>query len=164
MRVGASQDWPVLLMQLSTPLRTAVRKSASSRMMLGDLPPNSWATRLTVSAAVLATMTPARVEPVKETMSTSLWPAITWPTLGPSPLTMLYTPAGTPASCMICENTMPLIGAISLGLSTMVQPAANAGATLHTIWLSGQFQGVIRATTPMPSLTMRVVPRWCSNS
>ena len=65
---------------------------------------------------------------------------------------------------MISENTMPLMGAISLGLSTMVQPAAMAGATLQTIWLSGQFQGVISATTPMPSFMMRVAPRWCSNS
>ena len=40
---------------------------------------------------------------------------------------------------------MPLIGAISLGFSTMVQPAAIAGATLQTIWLSGQFHGVISA-------------------
>ena len=89
MRVGASQDWPVLLKQPSTPLRTAISRSASSRMMLGDLPPNSWATRLTVSAAVLATMMPARVDPVNDTMSTSLCPAITCPTEGPSPLIML---------------------------------------------------------------------------
>jgi hypothetical protein len=56
---------------------------------VGDLPPSSWATRFTVSAAVLATMMPARVDPVKETMSTPGWPAMTWPTEGPSPLIML---------------------------------------------------------------------------
>jgi hypothetical protein len=32
-------------------------------------------------------------------------------------------------------------GAISDGLSTIVQPAANAGATLATIWFSAQFHG-----------------------
>ena len=58
-------------------------------MMLGDLPPSSWATRLTVSAAVLATMMPARVEPVKDIMSMPGWAAMTWPTEGPSPFTML---------------------------------------------------------------------------
>ena len=47
----------------------------------------------------------------------------------------------------------PLIGAISLGFSTIVQPAASAGATLQTIWLSGQFHGVIRAHTPIGSCT-----------
>jgi hypothetical protein len=40
---------------------------------IGDLPPNSWVTRLTVSAADFATMMPARVEPVKDIMSTSWW-------------------------------------------------------------------------------------------
>ena len=43
----------------------------------------------TVSAAVLATMMPARVEPVKDIMSMPGWAAMTWPTEGPSPLTML---------------------------------------------------------------------------
>ena len=34
----------------------------------------------------------------------------------------------------------------------MVQPTASAGATLQVIWLSGQFQGVIIAQTPIGSL------------
>ena len=101
--------------------------------MLADLPPSSCATRLTVSAAVLATMMPARVEPVKDIMATSGCPARYWPTRTPSPLTRLNTPLGVPAACMISANMMPLMGAISLGLSTMVQPAAMAGATLQTI-------------------------------
>ena len=42
--------------QARTPALTADGKSASGRMMFGDLPPSSWATRLTVSAAALATM------------------------------------------------------------------------------------------------------------
>ncbi len=104
-------------------------------------------------------MMPARVEPVNDTMSTSGCPAITCPTSGPVPLIMLYTPFGTPAASMISEKTMPLTGAISLGFSTTVQPAAIAGATLHTIWLSGQFHGVMRAQTPIGSRTMRVSPR-----
>ena len=40
-------------------------------MMLGDFPPSSCATRLTVSAAARATAMPARVEPVNDTMSMS---------------------------------------------------------------------------------------------
>jgi hypothetical protein len=40
-------------------------------MMFADLPPSSCDTRFTVSAAAFATCTPARVEPVKETMSMS---------------------------------------------------------------------------------------------
>jgi hypothetical protein len=56
-----------------------------------------------------------------------------------------------PAASITSAKTMPLIGAISEGLSTTVQPAAMAGATLQTIWLSGQFHGVISAHTPMGS-------------
>ena len=52
---------------------------------------------------------------------------------------------------------MPEIGATSEGFSTIVQPAAIAGATLQTIWLSGQFHGVISAQTPIGSLTTMVV-------
>ena len=72
--------------------------------MFADLPPSSCVTRLTVGAAAVATATPARVEPVKETMSTSGCDEIAAPTVGPSPFTMLNTPAGTPASCRICVN------------------------------------------------------------
>ncbi len=53
---------------------------------------------------------------------------------------------------MISAKMMPLIGATSLGFSTMVQPAAMAGATLQTIWFKGQFHGVIRPTTPIAFL------------
>ena len=52
-------------------------------------------------------------------------------------------------------NRYALSGAISLGLSTMVQPAASAGATLQAIWLIGQFQGVIKAQTPTGSRDRR---------
>src|SRR5262245_65758489 len=115
--------------------------------MLADFPPSSCTTRLTVVAAPLATNIPARVEPVKETMSISGWFEIASPTVGPSPLTRLNTPLGTPASCRISANRMALNGAISLGLSTAVQPAAIAGASLDVTWFNGQFQGVIRPQT-----------------
>jgi hypothetical protein len=52
-------------------------------MMLADLPPSSSATRLTVLAATSETRLPARVEPVKEIMSTSGWATIASPTTGP---------------------------------------------------------------------------------
>ena len=67
-------------------------------MILGDLPPNSCATRFTVGAAAAATAVPARVDPVKDTISTSGCDDIRAPTSGPVPFTRLNTPAGTPAS------------------------------------------------------------------
>ena len=97
-------------------------------------------------------------------MSTSGWPAIACPTSGPVPLTRLNTPPGAPAASTISAKRIPLIGAISLGFNTTVQPAASAGATLQTIWFNGQFQGVISAATPIGSLTMRLVPRRRLNS
>src|SRR6218665_593927 len=105
MRVGALHDWPELPMTPRTPAVTALLKSASARMMFGDLPPSSWCTRLTVWAALRATSMPARVEPVNDTMSMSGWLAIAAPTVGPSPFTRLKTPAGTPAGCMISVHT-----------------------------------------------------------
>ena len=75
-------------------------------------------------------------------MSTSGWLAIAAPTVGPSPLTRLNTPEGTPAACRISVHTRAENGAISEGLSTIVQPTASAGATLQAIWFIGQFQGV----------------------
>ena len=100
MRDGALQDCPVLLYMCNTPRVTAASRSASSSTILGDLPPSSWVTRLTVGAAFWATRVPARVEPVKDIISTSGCLDSAVPTTGPSPLTILNTPAGTPASCM----------------------------------------------------------------
>ena len=162
MRVGALQDWPLLLKQPSTSRVTAFWKSASSSRMFADLPPSSWQTRLTVSAALFATWMPARVEPVNETMSTSGCAASALPTPGPSPLTRLNTPGGTPASCSTWANSNASSGAISLGFSTMVQPVASAGATLQPIWFAGQFHGVMNAHTPTGSRNTRVVPMFSS--
>ena len=164
MRVGALQDCPVLLHTAKTPRDTARPNSASSRMMLADLPPSSCATRFTVGAAFRATSTPARVEPVKETMSTSGCAESAAPTTGPAPFTRLKTPGGTPASCRISAKIRAFSGATSDGLSTIVHPAASAGATLQAIWFSGQFHGVMKAHTPTGSLTRRDVPRSVSNS
>ena len=132
--------------------------------MLADLPPSSCATRFTVRAADCATRMPARVEPVNDIMSMSGWADIASPTVGPSPCTMLYTPFGTPAACITSDQITALSGAISDGFSTMVQPVATAGATLQTIWLMGQFQGVIMPMTPTGSREIRVGPCIHSNA
>ena len=86
------------------------------------------------SAASSMTRRPARVEPVKETMSTLGCAAIASPTTGPTPVTRLKTPGGRPTSSMTSARMKALIGATSLGFSTTVQPAARAGATFSTTW------------------------------
>jgi len=52
---------------------------------------------------------------------------------------------------------MASIGAISDGLSTIVQPAAMAGATLQAIWFCGQFHGVMKPQTPIGFLADQVL-------
>ena len=136
-RVRALQVWPELRKHLATPSGTAWARSASSRITFGDLPPSSIATGLTVAEASSLTRLPARVEPVKETMSTPGWAAIASPTTGPVPVTRLKTPAGRPAASITSASRKAFSGVTSLGLRTTVQPAARAGATLQAIWFSG---------------------------
>ena len=164
MRVGALQDCPELVMTDRTPRVTAAARSASGSTMLGDLPPSSWLTRLIVSAAARATAAPAAVEPVKDTMSSPGCDEIAAPTVGPSPITMLNTPAGTPAASRISAWMMALKGVNSDGFKTIVQPAASAGATLHMTWFVDQFHGVISPQTPTGTWRISVVPRRSSNS
>ena len=116
---------------------TASARSASSSTTLGDLPLSSSVTRLTVSAARAATRRPARVEPVKETTSTSGWPTSASPAARPRPVTTLSTPGGRPASSAASARRKAERGATSLGFRTTVHPAASAGATLATAWWSG---------------------------
>src|SRR5437773_9785542 len=106
---------------------------------------------------------PARVEPVNDIMSMPGCDDKASPTVGPSPLTRLNTPGGTPASSSTSAKRIAFSGAISDGFSTIVQPAASAGATLQVIWLIGQFHGVMKPQTPTGSRTIAVDPRTSSN-
>ena len=102
------------------------------------------------SAAARMTILPTSVEPVKATLSTSGWAASAAPGT-PSPVTMLSTPGGKPASMTSSPSRSALSGVCSAGFSTMVQPAASAGAIFHTAISSGKFQGMIWPTTPTGS-------------
>src|ERR1700692_2443779 len=157
-RDGALHDCPELLNMCITRPVTALARSGPSRMTFGDLPPNSWLTRLTVGAARLATSTPARVEPVNEIMSIFGCSLMAAPTSGPRPLIRLNTPLGTPASCRISAKISADDGVNSDGFRIMVQPAASAGASLHAIWFSGQFHGGIMPLTPTGSRTTTAEP------
>ena len=163
-RVGELQDCPQLPKQALMPAGTAFSKSASGSRMFGDLPPSSCATRLIVSAAALATATPPRVDPVKDTMSTCGCDDSAAPASGPSPLTRLKTPGGTPARSITSASRSALSGDNSLGFRTTVQPAASAGAIFSAAWCSGQFHGVMRPQTPIASRTITALPCGCVNS
>jgi len=63
----------------------------------------------------------------------------------------LNTPGGNPASASSSPNTSVDTGECSDGFTTIVQPAASAGASFQVSNISGEFHGVIAATTPTGS-------------
>ena len=67
-------------------------------------------------------------------------------------VTTLTTPAGIPAFSISSAHFSVEAGECSDGFTTIVQPAASAGATFQVISSSGEFHGVIAATTPTGSL------------
>ena len=137
-------------MPATTPLAAASR-SASAKTMFGDLPPSSRDTRARWSAAPFITALPVSVPPVKATLSTPGWATSGAPASPPKPVTTLKTPGGKPASSTSAANSSVEAGACSAGLTTMQQPAASAGAAFQLISSTGEFQGVIAATTPTGS-------------
>ncbi len=155
MREGALQDWPLFSI-ISVTLHFTASSRASAKTRFAPLPPSSRCTRLSVSAAAFEISLPARVEPVKLTMSTSGCEDSCEPTPAPSPFTRLNTPLGKPASCMISAKMIALSGDSSDGFNTIVLPATSAAPTFSVIWFIGQFHGVIIAQTPTASWMMRV--------
>ncbi len=105
-------------------------------------------------AAAVAIFRPTSVEPVKEILSTPGWAARGAPARGPSPVTTLRTPSGTPASKASSASRRAVSGVCSAGFKTTVQPQARAGAIFCTAASSGTFQGTIAATTPIGSRTV----------
>src|ERR1700730_2679593 len=106
-------------------------KTASAKKMLGDLPPSSRVTRLTVSAACLTMTFPTAALTVNAILLTSGGGTTGARQISPNPLIMLTTPGGrpTPASQFAISNAV--MGVCSAGFSTHVQPAASAGASFQ---------------------------------
>ncbi|GHG86511.1 hypothetical protein GCM10018780_03310 [Streptomyces lanatus] len=64
------------------------------------------------------------------------------------------TPAGAPASRASSPRTREDRGVSAAGLSTAVQPAARAAATLRAAMAKGTFHGVISRQGPTGSATV----------
>ena len=88
-----------------------------------------------VGAAAAATSMPARTEPVTDTMAGVSCTTSARP-VSRSPQTTLKTPGGR-CSAMISAISSAVTGVVSDGLSTMVLPAAKAGANFHTAIIIG---------------------------
>src|SRR5687768_5810645 len=73
------------------------------------------------------------------------------PTSGPRPVTTFTTPFGKPACSNNAANSSIDADVNSDGLTTAVQPAASAGASFQLVSVSGEFHGVMIATTPLAS-------------
>jgi hypothetical protein len=119
---------------------------------VGRLPPSSTLTRFMVEAAACRIFSPTPVEPVKAILSIpgcedSAAPA------SPSPVRMLMTPSGTPASRHNSPKRRAESGVCSAGFITMVQPLASTGPAFHG-HADGPFHGLIAATTPIGSLSV----------
>ncbi len=78
---------------------------------------------------------PARTLPVMDTMAGVGWSTSRRP-VSRSPHTTLMTPSGR-CSAMISAIRRDEAGVVSDGLSTMVLPAARAGAHFHTAIING---------------------------
>ncbi len=128
--------------------------------MNGALPPSSSDTFFTVPEHCCINSRPTSVEPVNDSLRTFGLDVSSPPIVGASPVMMLSTPLGMPARSASSAIDSADNGVCSAGLSTTVQPAASAGATLRVIIAFGKFHGVIAAHTPIGSFstTMRLSP------
>ena len=109
--------------------------SASSNTITGAFPPSSRCTRLRSAAAAVATSRQARTLPVIETICGVLCETSARP-VSRSPQITLNTPAGR-NSLISSASSKVDTGVVSEGLSTMVFPAAIAGANFHTAIIIG---------------------------
>src|SRR5205814_8281008 len=95
-------------------------QSQPSKQMLGDLPPSSRVTRLSVSAALLTIIFPTAALPVKAILSTPGCATSAAPAVSPKPLTMLITPGDSPNSSNQLATSITVSGVCSAGLRTQV--------------------------------------------
>ena len=95
------------------------------------------------------------VLPTKETAATSGC-ASSVSTASRSPCTTLKTPSGKPARCTMSARTSEAEGSFSDGFSTKQFPQAMALAIIHSGTMIGKLNGVMPATTPSGSSTVRM--------
>ena len=88
------------------------------------------------SAAARAIHLPVSGEPVSDTISMSGWVTSDEPAGSPCPVITLSTPFGS-TSAASSASLIVVIGVVSAGFSTIVQPAASAGPIFQMAIISG---------------------------
>ena len=101
--------------------------------------------RLTHTGSTLRARDVAFKAVIAEALRENVWPLIE---AGSVVVTTLRTPSGRPASTSTSVSSSEVSGVRSAGLSTIVQPAAIAGATLRVAIAIGKFQGVMSRHGP----------------
>ena len=155
MRFAQTQVWPALRYLLAIAPSTAASMSASSNTMNGALPPSSSESFLIVGALCGIRMRPTSVEPVKLTVAHESLAHEHLADLrsSASPVTHVeHARRHAGALRQLGAAPAPRAASASAGLTTTVQPAASAGATLRVIIAIGKFHGVIAAHTPIGCL------------
>src|SRR5580704_48551 len=152
-RLVAVQRWPVVPKPPQSPPSMASSRLASSRTIMGFLPPSSREQCLKLFAAVVPMMRPTADDPVNEMARTSACSVIGAPASGPYPATMLMTPLGRPASVSARTRLKVESGVSCAGLITQVLPQTIAGNSFHDEIAMGKFHGVIMPQTPIGCLT-----------
>ena len=138
--------------------------SASGRTIPASLPPSSSVSRFSVSAADAITRRPVAVDPVKVILATSGWDVSAAPRSLSSAMT-LTTPAGS-TSFISSTRRIVVSGVFGEGLMTTVLPVRMAGMICQQAIMTGQFHGVMAATTPIGlrcSSTRPSGPSWTTS-
>lgn len=160
-RFAAVQASPMFRIFAPIAPSTAASMSASSKTRNGALPPSSIEVRSTLFVACAMSCLPTGVEPVKDTFR-SLGSSMMGFEIADAeaPETTLSTPAGSPASSIVCAKYWLVSGVRRAGLRTMVHPAATAGATLRVPIARGKFHGVMsrHGPTGLRTVSIRRLP------
>src|SRR5437879_9676278 len=148
MRLVAVQRWPVVPDAPHNAPSIARSKFASSRTIMGFLPPSSSEQCLKFLAAVVLIVRPTALDPVNEIARTSGCSSSGAPASGPNPATIFTTPFGTPASASTRTRLKVESGVSWAGLITQVLPHTRAGNSFQDGIAMGKFQGAIIPQTP----------------
>ena len=97
---------------------------------------------------------PTGTDPVKVTAATSGSATSACPA-APSPSTSSSTPSGRPPAANASASACDKIGVSPLGFQTTALPQSSAGAIFQAGICTGKFHGVITATTPTGTRSVR---------
>ncbi len=149
MRFTPRHDCPPVAYTPAAPTVTVAGRSASSATISAPLSPSPKALRIMPIRPAIRC--PTAAPPVNVTMSTYSQLTRASPTCRGSPVTSAIMPVGRPLSSSARTNSPAVSGVFSDDLTITLFPAAMAGTTFVTTWLSGRLNGVMAQISPRGS-------------